>query len=64
LEALSQLYSHFRLLSRIETGTWLSGHVVGLLERMPKVIVGKQGFNSLAESNQKTLKIGIDSFPA
>jgi len=35
--------------------------VVGYSARL---VVGRLGFNSLAESDQKTLKVGIHSFPA
>jgi len=28
-----------------------------------RLVVGRPGFDSLAESDQKTLKIGIHSFP-
>jgi len=34
-------------------------------ERPPlRLVVGRSGFGSLVESDQKTLKVGIHSFPA
>jgi len=39
------------------TGVWLSG--VGV-----RLVVGRLGFDCLAELDQKTLKVGIHNFPA
>jgi len=38
-------------------GAWPNGSIV-------RLVVGRLEFDSLAESDQKTLKFGIHSFPA